>query len=78
MRLFQREGGLPWAQGVSAFSIQATVGVNGKPEEGAEHHGIYLEQSGEIPRSQQPSAVLVADPYHFQGSFYDWEMGGMR
>lgn len=32
-----------WAQGVSAFSIQATVGVNGKPEEGAEHHGIYRE-----------------------------------
>lgn len=32
----------PWGQGVSAFSIQATVGMNGEPEEGAEHHGIHL------------------------------------
>lgn len=32
-----------WGQGVSAFPIQATVGVNGKPEEGAEHHSIYRE-----------------------------------
>lgn len=62
-RLFWREGVLPWGQGVSAFSIQATVGVNGKPEEGAEHHSIYLKQSGEMPRSQQSPTVLVADLY---------------
>lgn len=51
VRPFLKERGLPWGQGVSAFSIQATVGVNGKPEEGAEHHSIYLQKSGEMPRS---------------------------
>lgn len=59
----------PWGQGVSASSIQATVGVNGKPEEGTEHHSIYLQKSGEMPRSQQPPTTLVEDFLHFQGCF---------
>jgi hypothetical protein len=53
VRPFWKERGLPWwCQGVSAFSIQAMVGVNGKPQEGTEHHSIYLGQSEEMSRSQ--------------------------
>lgn len=69
VRPFLKERGLPWGQGVSVSSIQATVGVNGKPEEGTEHHSIYLQKSGEMPRSQQPPTTLVEDFLHFQGCF---------
>lgn len=47
----------PWGQGVSASSIQATVGVNGKPEEGTEHHSIYRE--GQAGAGQGGSDTVV-------------------
>lgn len=46
-----------WCQGVSAFSIQAMVGVNGKPQEGTEHHSIYRE--GQAGAGQDGSNTVV-------------------
>lgn len=47
----------PWSQGVSAFSIQATVRMNGKPEEGTEDHSIYRE--GQAGAGQGGSDTVV-------------------
>lgn len=53
--------GLPamgsWGQGVSAFSIQATVGVNGEPEEGTEHHSIYREDQAGAGQGEGDTVV---------------------
>lgn len=47
----------PWGQGVSAFSIQATVGMNGEPEEGAEHHGIHREGQAGVGQGGSDTVV---------------------